>query len=304
MNSIPTVGVLIFKEDNVLLVKHGEAASHITGSYGVPAGRIEENETPKQAAVRELTEETGLIATEDDLEELSIFVPPADIPRKDGTTKRFTITLFYCKKYSGKMQATDETIPEWIALSKIDTLPLTGYTSQFVKEAFKLIKMNKSRISIIVAVDEKNGIGKNNDLLFKIPRDFKRMKEKTSGHPLIMGRKTFESIGRVLPNRTNIIVTRDSSFQFEGAVVVSSLEEGLEKAKEAPGADEIFIFGGGQIFKEALEKSLVDRLYLTVVNGDYHADTFFPDYSEFTKVIEKEENEEDGYQYSFVTLEK
>src|SRR5437868_15482904 len=126
----------------------------------------------------------------------------------------------------------------------------------------------KIPVSIIVAVDDKRGIGKDNDLLFKIPEDFKRMKELTSGHPIIMGRKTFESIGRVLPNRTNIIVTRDPAFQFEGAVVCSSLEEGLEKAKKAPGSEEIFIFGGGQIFKEALEKGLIDRLYLTLVKGD------------------------------------
>jgi len=304
MNSIPTVGTIIFKDDKVLLVKHGEAASHLTGSYGVPGGRLEENETAKQAAIRELNEETGLITTEEDLEELPISVPPADIPRKDGTIKRFTITLFYCKKYSGNVRATDETTPEWIAVAELDKLQLTGYTGQFVKEAFKIIKMNKPRVSIIVAIDDKRGIGKNNDLLFKISEDFKRMKTLTNGHPLIMGRRTFESIGRVLPNRTNIIVTRDSRFQFEGTVVVNSLEEGLEKAQKASGSEEVFIFGGGQIFKEALEKGLIDRLYLTIVKGNYEADTFFPDYSAFTKVIEKEEHKEDGYQYSFVTLEK
>src|SRR6478752_4215957 len=134
------------------------------------------------------------------------------------------------------------------------------------------------RVSIIVAIDEKRGIGKDNDILFKIPEDFKRMKELTTGHPIIMGRKTFESIGRLLPNRTNIIVTRDKGFKVDGAVVANSLEESLEKAKSVSGADEIFIFGGGQIFKDALEKSLVDRLYLTLVKGDYGADTFFSDY--------------------------
>lgn len=178
--------------------------------------------------------------------------------------------------------------------------------------------------SIIAAIDEKNGLGKNNDLLFKIPEDFKRMKELTTGHPIIMGRRTFESIGRVLPNRTNIIITRDSSFRFEGIVVVHSLEEGLEKAKNVilseakdlnqkidssakPQNDisaEVFIFGGGQIFKEAIEKGLVDRLYLTIVEGDFGADTFFPDYSMFTKVISEESREADGYKYKFLTLKK
>ena len=163
-----------------------------------------------------------------------------------------------------------------------------------------------TRVSIIVAIDEKRGIGKNNDLLFKISEDFNRMKTITSGHPIIMGRRTFESIGHVLPNRTNIVVTRDVNFQFEGAVVSSSLEDGLGKAKSAPGSEEIFIFGGGQIFKEALEKGLVESLYLTVVKGDYGADTFFPDYAQFgfAKIIEKEDRESDGYKYSFVTLEK
>nr|AIA14354.1 Dihydrofolate reductase [uncultured bacterium]AIA14726.1 Dihydrofolate reductase [uncultured bacterium] len=162
------------------------------------------------------------------------------------------------------------------------------------------------RVSIIVAIDEKRGIGKNNDLLVKIPEDFKRMKELTSGHPIILGRRTYESIGRLLPNRTSIIVTRDSSFAVDGAVVANSLEDSLEKAKSASGAEEVFIFGGGQIFKEALEKGLVDRLYLTIIKGDYGADTFFPDYEicGFTKIIEKVERDADGYQYSFVTLEK
>ena len=184
-------------------------------------------------------------------------------------------------------------------------------------------------ISIFVAIDDKRGIGKDNDLLFKIPEDFRRMKELTTGHPIIMGRRTFESIGRVLPNRTNIVITRDSSFKFEGIVVVHSLEEALDVARKstsgmslrgdendeaiyrdrrAPLAmtneNEVFIFGGGQIFKEAIEKGLVDRLYLTIVDGDYGADTFFPDYSEFKKMISEEVREADGYRYKFLVLEK
>jgi len=166
--------------------------------------------------------------------------------------------------------------------------------------------MNKPKISIIVAIDEKRGIGKNNELLFKISEDFKRMRTLTSGHAIIMGRRTFASIGRVLPNRTNIIVTRDPDFNIAGATMSFSVEDALEKAKNAPGADEIFIFGGGQIFKEALEKGLVDRLYLTVVKGDYGADTFFPDYEAFgfNKIIENDEREAEGYRYSFLTLDK
>jgi dihydrofolate reductase len=160
------------------------------------------------------------------------------------------------------------------------------------------------RISIIVAIDENRGIGKNNDLLFKIPEDFKRLKTLTNGHPIIMGKRTHDSIGRILPNRTNIIVTRNPAFQCEGAVIAHSLEEALRQAQGHEGDDEVFIFGGGQVFKESMEKGLVDRLYLTVVKGDYGADTFFPDYSEFSKVIEKEEKTADSFTYTFLTLEK
>ena len=167
--------------------------------------------------------------------------------------------------------------------------------------------IHNTRISIIVAIDEKRGIGKNNDLLFKIPEDFKRMKSLTSGHPLIMGRKTYESIGRPLPNRTNIVVSRDSSFArrgLAGVIVVHSLEEALRVAQGKEGSEEIFVFGGGQIFKEALEKNLVDRLYLTIVKGDYDADAFFPDYSGFKTVVYKKEGKSNGYSYTFLDVEK
>lgn len=172
----------------------------------------------------------------------------------------------------------------------------------------KINMNNKSRISIIVAMDEKRGIGKNNNLLFKIPEDFKRMRAFTTGHPLVMGRKTFSSLGRLLPNRSHIVITRNpdslKELSYQPEVIVSSLQEGIEVAQKFPGAEEIFIFGGGQIFKEAIEEGLVDRLYLTIVKGDYKADTFFPEYPQFTKVIEKEEREADGYSYTFLTLEK
>lgn len=170
--------------------------------------------------------------------------------------------------------------------------------------------MNNTRISIIAAIDEKRGLGKNNDLLFKIPADMKRLRNLTTGHPLVMGRKTFESLGRLLPNRSHIVITRDPAslkdLSYQPDVIVSSLEEGIEEAlRQAQGKnEEIFIFGGGQIFTEAIEKDLVDRLYLTVVKGDYDADTFFPDYSVFTKVLKKEDHESDGYTYSFLDLEK
>lgn len=179
------------------------------------------------------------------------------------------------------------------------------------------------RISIVVALDQKRGIGKNNDLLFRIPEDLKRFRELTDGRPIIMGRKTFESIGRVLPNRTNIIITRDKNFKATGTIIVHSLEEALEKARNVIlskakdlgdssshhrltqndiRSQEIFIIGGGQIFEQALP--LVQKLYLTLVEGDYGADTFFPDYSEFKKIVFEKSGESTGYKYRFLDLER
>lgn len=173
-------------------------------------------------------------------------------------------------------------------------------------------------ISIIAALDEKSGIGKKGQLLFKIPDDFKRMKELSMGHPIIVGRKTYESIGRPLPGRTNIVVTRDNpstsvrlrsllalrtgSLESSDIIVVYSLNEAFNVAQESPGSEEVFIFGGGEIFKQVMEK--VDRLYLTLVEGDFEADTFFPDYSEFKKVIYEKSGEYDGLRYKFLDLER
>lgn len=158
------------------------------------------------------------------------------------------------------------------------------------------------RISVVAAIDEKRGLGKNNDLLFRIPEDLKRFRQLTAGKPVIMGRKTFESIGRVLPNRTNIIITRDKNFKAAGTIIVHSLEEALRQAQGKPGNEEVFIIGGGQIFAQALP--LVQKLYLTLVEGDYGADTFFPDYSEFKKVISREQKESSGYKYTSLDLER
>lgn len=165
----------------------------------------------------------------------------------------------------------------------------------------KVVKMNP-RISAIAALDSKRGIGKDNQLLFKIPEDFKRMKELTFGHPIIMGRKTFESIGRVLSGRTNIIITRDTTYTVPGAIIVHSLEEALKVAKEKDDK-EIFIFGGAQVFEGALP--ITDRLYLTLVEGDFQADTFFPDYTPFfKKVLLEKRGESDSLKYKFLDLER
>ncbi len=160
------------------------------------------------------------------------------------------------------------------------------------------------KISIIVSMDSKRGIGKANGLMWHIPGELPRFKQITTGHPVIMGRKTFESIGKALPGRTNIIVTQNPDFQAQNCKVVGSVDEAIEIAKNEQGSDEIFIIGGGQIYQQAMEKGIVDRLYLTLVEGDFGADTFFPEYSQFSKVISEEDREDAEYKYKFLTLEK
>lgn len=166
--------------------------------------------------------------------------------------------------------------------------------------------MKSPKVSAIVAIDEKRGIGKGNKLLFHIKEDFERMHQIIAGHPLIMGRKTHDSIGRILPSGANIVITRDPDYakkHTEGCTVVHSLEEALEKVKKFETHGEIFIFGGGEIYKQAMP--IIQKLYLTIVKGDFKADTFFPDYSDFKKVVyESEEKEFEGLKYKFVDLEK
>lgn len=161
-----------------------------------------------------------------------------------------------------------------------------------------------SKISAVAAIASQNrALGKDGDLIYKIPEDLKRFKEITSGHPIIMGRKTFEAIGRVLPDRTNIVITRDPNYSADGIVVTHSLDEALEIAQTKAGTEEVFIIGGGQIFTEALDKT--DKLYLTIVEGNPEADAFFPRFSEFKRVVFEEEHvTEDGLKYKYLDLEK
>ena len=166
--------------------------------------------------------------------------------------------------------------------------------------------MKNAKVSAIVAIDEKRGIGKNNQLLFHIKEDFERMHQIIAGHPLIMGRKTHDSIGRIIPSGPNFVITRDPEYKkshTEGCIVCPSLEEALRQARLASGNDEIFIFGGGEIYKQAMP--VIQKLYLTIVKGDFGADTYFPDYSEFKKVVfESEEKEAEGLKYRFLDLER
>jgi dihydrofolate reductase len=157
-------------------------------------------------------------------------------------------------------------------------------------------------ISIIVAISKNRVIGKDNKLLWHIPQDLARFKKLTNGHPVIMGRKTFESIGKVLPDRTNIIITSDRKYRAKSALITHSLAQALNCAKDKQGSEEIFIIGGASVYSQAL--LIADKLYITVVHTNIDGDAYFPDYSMFTKEIFRQDNESDGYKYTFLELEK
>ena len=161
------------------------------------------------------------------------------------------------------------------------------------------------KLSLIVAVAENGVIGNNNQLIWHLPNDLKQFKRLTTGHCIIMGRKTFESIGKPLPNRTSIIISRNTDFQIAGCITVSSLENAISEAQKIE-TEEAFIIGGAEIYRLALP--LVNKIYLTEVHHPYEGDTFFPT---IDKIIWQERHREDFeidekhlVKYSFVELEK
>jgi dihydrofolate reductase len=177
--------------------------------------------------------------------------------------------------------------------------------------------MKKTLITAVVAIGKNRELGKNNKLLWHIPDDLKRFKRLTLGHPIIMGRKTFESIvgyiGGPLPGRTNIIVTRSAryesanpllsskAYKLPNVFIVGSIEEGIEKAQEE-NPKEIHIGGGASIYEQALP--YIDKLYLTLIDDEKPADTFFPPYEHiFTKKVFEEAREWNGIKYRWVDLE-
>ncbi len=164
-----------------------------------------------------------------------------------------------------------------------------------------LLMIMNPRLSVIVAIDETRAIGKDNQLLWHIPEDLKHFKELTIGHTVVMGENTYRSIGRPLPNRTNIILSLTPNFSPEGCIVASSLDDAISKAMQYE-KEEIFVIGGASIYRQFLPR--VDRLYLTLVSGVHDADTFFPPYDEFTKVVSEEKGQNSEYTFSFVIREK
>jgi len=156
------------------------------------------------------------------------------------------------------------------------------------------------KVSAIAAIGKNNVIGKKNELLWRIPDDLRRFKKLTMGHPVVMGRKTYESIGQPLPGRDNIVITRDLSFRPDGVSIFNTVDDALRYAKSL--SDESFIIGGGEIYKQTLPQ--IDRLYLTLIDDEKEGDVFFPDYSEFKKETFREERRHEGLKYTWINLER
>ena len=155
-------------------------------------------------------------------------------------------------------------------------------------------------ISIIVATSKNRVIGNNNSLIWKLPADLKRFKQITTGNTIVMGRKTYESIGKPLPNRRNIIITRDTNYLVDNCEIVNSLEEALMLCN-----NDCFIIGGGEIYKQSID--IADKIYLTLVQEDFEGDTYFPEIGkEWTKVFREdyEGDEKNEHKYSFIDYER
>jgi dihydrofolate reductase len=150
-------------------------------------------------------------------------------------------------------------------------------------------------ISIIAAMAENRVIGRENELPWNLPSEHRRFREITMGHPVIMGRKTFESIGHPLPGRKNIIITTQQGLSPEGCTVVHDLQEGIKACGDA---DEVFICGGESVFREAMP--LADRIYLTIVDEEFDGDAFFPEIPDDFVEIERKQFEDDILPYSMV----
>lgn len=160
-------------------------------------------------------------------------------------------------------------------------------------------------LSAILAMSDNRVIGKNNQLPWHLPADLKHFKTITTGHSILMGRKTYESIGRPLPNRNNIIITRNATLHIPGCTVVTTLDDALQQAKRESNK-EIFIIGGAEVYQQLLPHT--ERIYLTLVHGTFSGDTFFPelDHHEWKEIerIDHHADANNAYPYSFIRLER
>ena len=221
------------------------------------------------------------------------------------------VNVFFTNKFMGKdweRKQTDKLVlKQELKIAKLEKNlayeeKLKAESKQYskeLKEKDKSQKKNKT-ITIIAAVAENNALGKNNQLIWHIPADLKRFKKITSGHDVIMGRNTFESLGKPLPNRTNIVITRNKNYKAQGCIIVHSLNEAIYEASQD---ENPFILGGAQIYTEAIK--IADKLDITLVHETFEADAFFPEIDEnIWDEISREDveaDEKNKYDYSFVT---
>lgn len=154
-------------------------------------------------------------------------------------------------------------------------------------------------LTLIAAAGENNELGKDNDLVWHLPDDFKRFKKLTTGHHIIMGRKTFNSFPQTLPDRTHVVLTRKDNWKKEGVIVVHSLERAIEVSSDDP---QPFVIGGGEIYKQAIDRA--DKIELTRVHGTFEADTYFPeiDKDKWKLVAEEFHPKDEKHNYSFTYL--
>jgi dihydrofolate reductase len=168
------------------------------------------------------------------------------------------------------------------------------------------------RLSALVAMAQNRVIGKNNALPWRLPADLRRFKALTMGYPIIMGRKTHETIGRLLPGRASIIITRQPGYEVQGALVVRSIGEALNacaqtrsgEAEQLAPVGKCFVIGGAEIFQQMLP--LCDRLYITEIQSDFEGDAYFPEFDrdDWHEVAREKHIDDDGLEYHFVTLER
>ena len=151
--------------------------------------------------------------------------------------------------------------------------------------------MSQPTLSMIAAMSENYIIGDKGKIPWNLPTDTKWFRDKTLNHVIIMGRKTYESMGKPLPKRTNLVVTRDKNYQAEGCIVFDNLEKAIDFAKTQED-NEIFIVGGSEIYKQSLV--LADKLYLTIIEKDFDGDAFFPEYKDYFKKIESSQSFEEN----------
>lgn len=189
-----------------------------------------------------------------------------------------------------------------IIIINLDIIKQNKLYNKAKKRALKKFKSknNKQMLTIIAAIANNNALGKDNQLIWHLSADLKRFKKLTTGHHIIMGRKTFESIGKPLPNRTTIIITRNKDYKQEGCLVADSLESAIKMVKNDSSP---YIIGGAQIYKEAI--AIVDKLDITYVHHNFEADVFFPkiDLSIWKETSREsfKSDDKNKYSYSFVS---